>query len=453
MLFEGDTGVLLHPTSLPGKWGIGTLGSEAMGFSRWMAGSGITVWQVLPVSPPVYANSPYQALSSFAGNPLLISPEELFKLELLSSSELAAAEVESFSQVSWKRLSGRTALLELAARRALDRNLAGFEEFSRIPWVMEWSRFATGKALNGGMPWTLWKKTAPEQSSSELVHGMIQFFFHMQWMQLKEHCNSLGIRILGDVPIYTAHDSSDVFFNREIFKLDMNGMPSVVAGVPPDYFSETGQLWGNPVYNWDACARSGYSWWIKRMAVALDLFDAVRIDHFRGFAEYWEIPAGEATAVNGKWVKGPGIELFRQMEKALGKLPVVAEDLGLITPSVQELRKQCGFPGMVVLQFTLQDQGFSLSEVDPSSVVYTGTHDNDTTAGWIRSVGRELGFNSVRSLVEMALSSPAGLAVLPMQDILELDSSARMNTPSEASGNWGWRMTELPAIRGFSRSS
>ncbi|MCK5786604.1 MAG: 4-alpha-glucanotransferase [Candidatus Sabulitectum sp.] len=452
MLFAEETGVLLHPTSLPGKWGIGTLGSEASQFIRWMADSGFTVWQVLPLSPPVHANSPYQALSSFAGNPLLISLEELFKLGLLSSAELASSESVCSPVVSRERLQGRIQLLKLAATRALKAGLAGFEEFSLLPWVKEWSLFATEKEMNGGTAWTLRRNTSPAPEGSQRVHSMIQYFFHLQWARVKEECNSLGIRILGDIPIYTAHDSSDVFFNRELFKLNQDGMPSVVAGVPPDYFSSTGQLWGNPVYDWDACAQSGYRWWTSRMAAALQLFDAVRIDHFRGFAEYWEVPAGEKTAVNGKWVKGPGIKLFTEMEKALGKLPVVAENLGLITPSVHELRKLCGFPGMVVLQFALMDPDFSIASVEPATVIYTGTHDNDTTAGWIEKTGRQLGFNSVSSVVDLALASPAYLAVIPMQDILELGSSARMNTPSVASGNWNWRMTELPAVRSFSRS-
>jgi 4-alpha-glucanotransferase len=273
---------------------------------------------------------------------------------------------------------------------------------------------------------------------------MIQFFFMRQWMELKDHCNSLGIRILGDIPIYTAHDSTDVFYNRELFKLNAEGLPSAVAGVPPDYFSTTGQLWGNPVYDWEACANSEYRWWTERMQAALNLYDSVRIDHFRGFAEYWEIPSGEKTAVNGKWVKGPGVDLFKQIEKSLGKLPLIAEDLGLITPSVHRLREECGFPGMVVLQFALQNPEFLVAEIDPDSVIYTGTHDNDTTTGWIRSTGKKLGYNSVGTLIQMALDSPAGLAVVPMQDILRLSSRARMNTPSKKSGNWSWRMTEFP---------
>jgi len=454
MLFEGETGILLHPTSLPGKWGIGTMGSEAFDHARWMASSGVTVWQVLPLTQPVYANSPYQALSSFAGNPLLVSPEILFRNGLLSAAELGSAKIESSSSVSWRKLSGRTALLNLAADRGVKAGIPGFEDFSKIAWVKEWAWFAAMKEMNSGKPWTLWKNTASADPDSILIHAMIQYFFHLQWASLKEYCNSLGIRILGDVPIYTAHDSCDVFFNRDLFKLDSNGLPSAVAGVPPDYFSRTGQLWGNPVYDWNACAKSGFRWWIERMNSSMHLHDAVRIDHFRGFSEYWEIPAGEKTAINGTWVKGPGIDLFRAMEKELGTLPVIAEDLGLITRSVHELRKKCGFPGMIVLHFALQDPEFSIDRIEPASVIYTGTHDNDTTAGWIASTGGKLGFSSVRSVVQIALSSSSELAVIPMQDIQELDSSARMNTPSSASfSNWSWRMTESPEIQDLSRNS
>ncbi|MCK5034774.1 MAG: 4-alpha-glucanotransferase [Candidatus Sabulitectum sp.] len=453
MLFDRETGILLHPTSLSGKWGIGTLGSEAFDFARWMADSGVSVWQVLPLTQPVYANSPYQALSSFAGNPLLISPAELFRTGLLSGTELDSAQVSSFSTVSWKKLSCRTALLGLAASRGVKAGIPGFEDFLKKSWVKEWSWFAAKKEMNSGRPWILWDNTDTPDPDSLLIHSMIQYFFHLQWMNLKKYCNSLGIRILGDIPIYAAHDSCDVFFNRELFKLDENGSPSAVAGVPPDYFSQTGQLWGNPVYDWDACARSGFRWWTRRIGSTIQLHDAVRIDHFRGFSQYWEISAGEKTAVNGKWVNGPGIDLFTAMEKELGTLPVVAEDLGLITQSVHDLRKECGFPGMIVLHFALQDPGFSIDSIEPASVIYTGTHDNDTTAGWIGSTGRELGFSSVNSVIQIALSSSSELAVIPMQDILELDSSARMNTPSSASGNWSWRMTGLPEVQDLSRSS
>jgi len=442
-LFGRTYGILLHPTSLPGSWGIGTLGSEAHEFARWMAGSGAKVWQVLPLNPPVYNHSPYQVLSSFAGNPLLVSPEELFNQGFLSAAELDSARSQCSATVNWHSLEGRKALLTTAANRALNAGVTGFDSFYKQQHVREWSWFAATKELNGGRPWPQWSAAKPDLEE-QLVHGMIQYFFHTQWISLKKYCSSLGIRILGDIPIYAALDSTDVYFNRELFKLNAQGDPTVVAGVPPDYFSTTGQLWGNPVYDWDRCAASGYRWWTHRMAGALELFDAVRIDHFRGFDQYWEVPAGETTAVNGTWNSGPGIDLFRQMEKLLGKLPVVAEDLGIITPSVRALRRQCGFPGMVVLQFALQNSSFSVENMDPNSVIYTGTHDNDTTAGWISST--ETGFKSVRSVVDIALSSPADLAMLPMQDVLELDSSARMNTPGASSGNWGWRMLEIPQV-------
>jgi len=325
----------------------------------------------------------------------------------------------------------------------LNAELAGFYSFYEQPHIREWSWFAAAKDLNSGQPWPLWRPDEPA-IEKQLLHGMIQYFFHSQWMNLKKHCSSLGIRILGDIPVYAAHDSADVYFNKELFKLDKQGRPTAVAGVPPDYFCRTGQLWGNPVYNWNRCAESGYRWWTQRLAEALALFDAVRIDHFRGFDQYWEVPAGETTAENGRWMNGPGAALFTHVEKTLGKLPVVAEDLGIVTPSVNALRRKCGFPGMVVLQFALQDNSFSIDHVDSNSVIYTGTHDNNTTAGWIRS--GNTGFNSVRSVVELALGSPADLAVFPMQDILELGASARMNTPGSSSGNWAWRMLEPPRL-------
>jgi 4-alpha-glucanotransferase len=344
--------------------------------------------------------------------------------------------------------SQRYSLLGAAADRALRSGIAEFEDFMQLSWVQEWSWFAAKKEMNKGKPWTQWKNTAPVTTDSLRAHGMIQFFFNTQWMKLREYCNSLGISILGDIPIYSAHDSTDVFFNRDLFKLSADGSPAAVAGVPPDYFSRTGQLWGNPVYDWDQCARSGYRLWTGKMTRALNLYDAVRIDHFRAFDMYWEISAGETTAENGKWIAGPGIELFRRMESSLGRLPVVAEDLGLVSPSVHALRKQCGFPGMIVLQFALQNNDFSIDDIDPSSVIYTGTHDNNTTAGWIKAGGGGLGFGSARSVIDLALSSPADLAVIPMQDILDLDSSARMNTPASPAGNWRWRMIEMPRSAG-----
>lgn len=278
MLFHKNTGVLLHPTSLPGKWGIGTLGSEARQFAKWMSDSNLDVWQVLPVAPPVYANSPYQALSSFAGNPLLISPEELFKMELLTASELSSAEIVNENKVSWNKLSERISLLKLAATRALDLNLPGFDNFQNEPQMKEWCWFAANKSMNRGKPWIKWQNSIIPDQKSIQVQAMIQFLFKKQWQQMKNYCNSLGIKIIGDIPIYTAFDSADVFFNRNLFKLDEHNKPSAVAGVPPDYFSKTGQLWGNPVYDWQQCADSKFKWWTNRLKSALQLFDVVRID-------------------------------------------------------------------------------------------------------------------------------------------------------------------------------
>ena len=436
---------MLHITSLPGKWGIGTLGSEAFQFADWLSMSGASVWQVLPVSPPVYANSPYQALSSFAGNPLLISPEELFLKGFLTSEELLSAEKPKKNKVVWSDLTERKALLKQAAMRALKSDLKGFSAFADLMWVKRWSVFAAMKENNHGKGWTSWTNLATADEEDVLIHSMIQFFFQNQWDALHNYCNDLGIRLLGDIPIYTAHDSSDVYFNRSLFKLEENGSPAFVAGVPPDYFSKTGQLWGNPVYNWDKNKLTDYQWWATRMERALELYDFVRIDHFRGFDEYWEIPSGEKTAINGKWQKGPGESLFNSLKDKLKDLPVVAEDLGLITESVNRLRKNCNFPGMTVLQFALQDPGFCIDNVQSSTVIYTGTHDNDTTLGWIKNVGSALGYIDVDSIIHMALNSAASLAVIPLQDILKLDSRARMNKPASSAGNWSWRIKEIPS--------
>ncbi len=446
ILFKRDSGVLLHITSLPGKWGIGTLGAEAFQFADWLSSTGASVWQVLPVSPPVYANSPYQALSSFAGNPLLISPELLYKDGLLSQNELSSALKQNQSKVVWSDLSARSSLLKLAASRALKSNLEEFSNFSNLPWVKQWSLFSTMKQNNSGKAWINWNNISAPEEHDVLVNSMIQFFFQKQWDSLHKYCTDIGVRILGDIPIYTAHDSSDVYFNRKLFKLKIDGSPSCVAGVPPDYFSKTGQLWGNPVYDWDENASTDYLWWTSRLARALELYDSVRIDHFRGFDEYWEIPSGEKTAVNGTWQKGPGVSLFDSMKKKLGVIPVIAEDLGLITESVNRLREKCNFPGMTVLQFVLQAPGFSIKDISASNVIYTGTHDNDTTLGWIRSVGSKIGYDTIDSLISIALNSPACLAVIPMQDILKLGSSTRMNKPASTSGNWSWRMNNIPDV-------
>ena len=444
MLFSMDTGILCHPTSLPGPWGIGTLGSEAREFAEWMAASGASVWQVLPLSPPVYSASPYQVLSSFALNPLLLSPEKLAESGLLNEYEIKEEERERTSKIDWKALTTRYSLLERAAGRALENPPAAFRYFRNRRWVREWSTYAAKKEMNLGKPWHLWKNLAPPPSGRVMIHSMLQYLLEEQWFSLKDYCNGLGIRIMGDLPIYAAHDSADVFYNRKIFKLLPSGEPAYVAGVPPDYFSATGQLWGNPVYHWSESEATGHQWWTCRFRRSMELFDAVRIDHFRGFESYWEVSAGSKTAVKGKWVRGPGYPFFEKMRMTLGELPLIAEDLGIITDSVRDLRKKCGFPGMTVLQFVLQDPSFQVDSIANDTVVYTGTHDNDTTAGWIASTGERIGYHSAKAIIKLALGSKAHLAVIPVQDVLGLGSPARMNTPARAEGNWSFRLNSIP---------
>ncbi|HOP25776.1 MAG TPA: 4-alpha-glucanotransferase [Candidatus Sabulitectum sp.] len=451
MLFRRETGILLHPTSLPGPWGIGTLGSEAEAFASWAAGSGATVWQVLPLSPPVYAGSPYQTLSTFAINPLLLSPEKLFEAGYLSRKEVAGARRPAGPSIDHHALAERHLLLSRAASRALNDPPPGFVDFLERRWVKEWRTFSSRKTANGERPWNLWTNRAPSFETGGETTAMIQFLLEEQWLSLRKHCESLGVSLLGDLPIYAAHDSSDVFYNRSIFKLDEDGAPAFLAGVPPDYFSSTGQLWGNPVYDWERSAATGHRWWTCRLRRAMELFHYVRIDHFRGFESYWEVPAGAETAREGRWVPGPGESFFSAVEGELGPLPVVAEDLGMITEEVRELRRNCGFPGMTVLQFALEDPSFDPAAVPSDTVVYTGTHDNDTSLGWITSRGNELGVASVKELIRMALDSPAQLAVIPVQDILELGSSARMNTPATVGGNWEFRLTGIPGPVSISR--
>jgi 4-alpha-glucanotransferase len=384
-------------------------------------------------------------------NPLLLSPEKLFEAGYLSRKEVAGSRRPSGPSIDHQALAKRHSLLATAAARALKDPPAGFEGFLERRWVMEWSTFSSRKTASGGLPWNLWPDRTPSRGTGGDVSAMIQFLLQEQWLSLKRHCGSLGVSILGDLPIYAAHDSSDVFYNRSIFKLDAVGAPAFLAGVPPDYFSSTGQLWGNPVYDWEQSAATGHRWWTCRLRRALELFDFVRIDHFRGFESFWEIPAGSETAREGRWVPGPGRGFFSAVEGELGPLPVVAEDLGMITEEVRELRRECGYPGMTVLQFALEDPSFDVSAIPVDTVVYTGTHDNDTSLGWISSRGKELGIAAVKDIVRMALESPAQLAVIPVQDILELDSSARMNTPATVGGNWEFRMTGIPGPVPLSR--
>jgi len=461
------SGILLHPTSLPGEWGIGDLGGCAYRFADFLAESGQQLWQVLPLSPPGIGHSPYQSYSSMAGNPLLISVEALFEQGWLSAGDLQESPRLSGSTVDFGRVIPlKMKLIKKAAGNFFKRNdeplRPAFIEFcSRMKsWLGPFADFSALKEANSGSAWTKWKIKTNPNPEAVLVQQFIQFEFFRQWESLKKYCNERGIGIIGDIPIFIAHDSSDVWANPELFDLDEKGDPRTIAGVPPDYFSKTGQRWGNPLYRWDIMERTGFRWWIQRMESMLAMVDIARLDHFRGFEKYWEIPAASATAVNGRWVEGPGDRLFEALQKGLGTLPFIAEDLGYITPEVHELRDRWGFPGMRVLHFAFGDPApdnpHKPYNFIQNCVAYTGTHDNDTTAGWfsadtsqrrgeresaLKYMGSD-GSDAVWDFIRLVLSSVADTAILPMQDLLELGSEARMNRPATTENNWRWRMRQ-----------
>ncbi len=467
MRFPRSAGILLHPTSLPGPNGIGDLGPDALGFLDFLGHAGVTLWQMLPLGPTGYGDSPYQCFSSFAGNPLLIHlPEE---------DVAHSAHSVDFPRVIPHQ---HAKLRRATAAMAPDEVYHAFVEEER-DWLEDYALFMALKDAHGGVAWTDWEPGAALREAGALdgwrerLAGDVEHYrreqalFFGQLRALKEACRARGVRLMGDVPIYVAHDSADVWASRSLWKLDGQGRLLAQAGVPPDYFSATGQLWGNPIYDWDAMRAQGYEWWIRRMRSAFAEFDLVRIDHFRGFEAYWEVPAGESTAVNGEWVKGPGAELFEAIEAALGPLPIVAENLGVITPEVEALREQLGFPGMSILQFAFgtddRASNFQPHTYTHDLVVYTGTHDNDTTVGWWESTGegdstrspedvqrekahalaylaadgREMHWTMIRA----ALASVADIAIVPMPDVLGLGSEARMNLPGRGAGNWGWRFS------------
>jgi len=482
MNFPRSSGVLLHPTSLPGPFGIGDLGPEAYAFADFLADSEQSIWQVLPLGPTGYGDSPYACYSAFAGNTLLISPEQLTTEGLLERSDLVATSLPA-ERVEFGRVHEvKDGLLRKAYeryKRTTDTNLrSAFETFGQryADWLEDYALFRALKDAHNGVAWNEWEPAlvrrtpaalarAREQLQEQVEAQMFyQFLFFRQWFALKHYCNERGIKLVGDLPIFVAHDSADVWTNPEQFKLDKNGAPVVVAGVPPDYFSTTGQLWGNPLYNWDRMLDDGFKWWIKRVEATLSVVDIVRVDHFRGFAACWEIPGGDKTAERGRWVEAPGQELFTAIRKALGSLPIIAEDLGVITPDVVALRDEFGFPGMRILQFAF---GGDKKNMDlphnyvPNVVAYTGTHDNDTTVGWFLSVagegstrtgeqierertfcmnylntnGKEIHWAFIRAL----FASVANTAIVPLQDVLGLGTEARMNLPNSTEGNWSWR--------------
>jgi 4-alpha-glucanotransferase len=463
-------GILLHPTSLPGRFGVGDLGPEAVRFLEWAKSAGQSLWQVLPLHPTGADDSPYGAASAFAGNPLLISPERLVEEGFLPGSALDDApafpegRVDFAGARQWKKkILSASWEHSRAAVEKREEFLSFRRAAERESWLPDWSLFA---ALKGKYPgsWISWpeerRRRHPEalaaarrELEGEIAYQeYLQFLFFLQWTSLKAEANRRGISLMGDVPIYVAHDSADVWARQELFLLDPSGMPEAVAGVPPDAFSETGQLWGYPLYRWDAMERDGFRWWIARLRMALSVADIARIDHFRGFAAGWSVPASETSAIAGRWIPGPGLKLFDAVRRALGDVPLVAEDLGVITDDVCELLSALGIPGMKVLQF-----GFSEDDSEhlphrhaANSVVYTGTHDNDTTRGWFATLGDEersrvldyVGGDEsdiARDFIREAYTSVAGLAVVPLQDVFGLGSEARMNTPGVARGNWKWR--------------
>ncbi len=478
------SGILLHITSLPSQSGIGDLGREAYEFIDFLASADQSFWQVLPLHPTGYGNSPYQCFSVFAGNPLLISLDKLAEEGLLPRSDLECAPPLPAQRVSYAATIGFKSPLLRKSFTSFNRSLSStsyhkFEAFTEENafWLDDYALFMALKDAHNGLAWTTWEDDirqrqpqALEQWRQRLVpevqyHRYLQYQFFKQWAELKQYGNGQGIRIIGDMVLFVALDSADIWSHQELFHLDANGRPTVVAGVPPDYFSNTGQLWGNPLYRWDVLAKDGYSWWIRRFKVMLKMTDIIRLDHFRGFEKYWEIPSTDTTAVNGRWVEGPGANLFEAVREALGTVPVIAEDLGLITPEVEALREQLGFPGTMVLQFAFspRDESSKPHNYPRNCVVYTGTHDNDTVVGWFRAAGtgsstrnpqemeaerkfalkyiggdgKEINWDFIR----LALASVAHTAIIPLQDILGLGSEARMNLPGTVEGNWEWRFT------------
>jgi 4-alpha-glucanotransferase len=482
MVFPRESGVLLHPTSLPGRFGIGDLGDEAYRFVDFLAGARQHLWQMLPLGPLGFGNSPYQSLSAFAGNPLLISPARLVEDGLLDRSDLDRVPDFPVDMVDFDAVASfKGRLLRRSYGLFNARSDAGllsrFEGFcsTHAAWLDDFALFMAVKEANGLAPWYAWEPDIrlrqPEAvqrwgsllSQEVRRHKYLQFLFYEQWSRLKSYCAERGVRLIGDIPIFVSLDADSTWSHPGMFSLDDKGRPTVVAGVPPDYFSETGQLWNNPLYRWDAMAADGYRWWIERFKATLSLVDVVRVDHFRGFAKYWEIPGGSKTAAAGLWVEGPGASLFLKVIESLGQVPIIAEDLGIITSDVVELRDRFGFPGMRVLQFAFlsgQPGDLHLPHNYPRNcVVYTGTHDNDTTVGWFRGGGANTVPEDVRrrereralryaggdgreinwDMIRLALMSVANTAIVPLQDILGLGGEARMNTPGTERGNWLWR--------------
>ena len=476
MAFERSSGLLLHITSLPSDGGIGDLGPAAYAFADFLAAGKQRLWQVLPLSPTGYGNSPYAALSAFAGNPLLISLEKLSEWGWINRERIAGLPGRSGNIRFEEAGEAKIPLIEEAARNFLQHHgeaplseqWARFEGYCKenATWLNDYARYSMLRRKFKGAGWNTWPREYAYRDTEALArlekeHGealaveqVIQFAFDEQWTALRKYCGERGIGFIGDVAIFVNYDSADVWTHRDIFDLNEDLSPVRVSGVPPDYFSETGQRWGNPIYRWDVLESRGFDWWVDRIRRSHSLYDIIRLDHFRGFEAYWSIPAEDETAVNGEWVKAPGAALFSKLREALGELPFIAEDLGLITPEVDALREEFQLPGMRILQFGFSSRGahnYLPHRYEKNCVVYTGTHDNDTTRGWWENgaskiekaavnayvhPGRE---GAVWPLIRAAATSVADICLFPVQDVLELGSEARMNVPSRPQDNWAWR--------------
>ncbi len=473
-----SAGILLPISSLPSKYGIGDFGKKAYEFVDWLKEAGQTYWQILPLVPTSYGDSPYQSFSTYAGNPYFIDLDALVEDGVLTQEEVDAADFgDAADSIDYEKLyKERLPLLRKAYERS---KISENKEYSRYMkenewWLTDYALFMAVKGRFNGVAWTQWAEDiklrygyAMDYYRIELYydiefHQYLQFTFYKQWMKLKEYANEKGILIIGDIPIYVAMDSADTWANPELFQLDKENVPLAVAGCPPDGFSATGQLWGNPLYRWDYHERTGYDWWIKRLSYCFKMYDVVRIDHFRGFDEYYSIPFGAETAIDGHWEKGPGMKLFNKMKEVLGTREVVAEDLGYMTDTVRKLVYDSGFPNMKVLEFAFdsRDTG-SASDYLPHNytencVAYTGTHDNETIIGWLESITKEekamardymCDYKTAQknlhwSMISLVMRSRANLSVIPMQDYLGLDNKARLNQPSTVGKNWKWRVTE-----------
>ena len=465
MTTQRSSGLLMHVSSLPSRFGIGDLGPQAYAFANACAASMQQYWQVLPVCPVGLGYSPYASPASFAGNPWLISPDQLVRDGWLTPDDLGTPPAGPPDRVDFRVVGKyKQELLTRAFLQFLKWNWSSdFHEFvdTHQTWLFPYATHCAARKRNGHAPWPEWAEADRTQAASQppgpdgYFYLFEQYVFDQQWQALRAHCHERGVKIVGDLPIYVAHDSADVWAHPDQFHLDSDGQPTVVAGVPPDFFSATGQRWGNPIYRWDVMARDGFSWWMRRLRRALDLYDLVRLDHFRGFAGYWEIPAHLPTAETGRWVTGPGQAFFDQMRQSFGHLPIFAEDLGVITPDVEELLQVNGFSGMAVLQFAF-DSGNENPHLPhhyrANQFAFTGTHDNDTFLGWWTSApAREKAFareylgirdgNEVcPKAIERCMHSEAGTVILPVQDVLALGTEARMNLPGMQEGNWAWRL-------------